>query len=289
MTIAKRLMILLAVPILALLAVTIFTRVQLSKIEQRSRFVAESRIAALATIGNLSRSFAELRINVRSHLLATNSAQRATARAAFDAGEETVTRLLREYADHLLYSNQGRRLLTEYQALSREWIAGAKQIMSLAENGRQEEALSLLNASGVGVGDRLSKLSNEWIQNNQELAANAGHDAVEAVEGSRWRILVANVSVILVTGLLGFFTLRSIVNPIRALESSVKTIAADNFAQEVPFTGATDETGGLARSINVLKQGAAAMDEQRWVKSNTAKLTSELQGATSLAEFGQRL
>ena len=57
-------------------------------------------------------------------------------------------------------------------------------------------------------------------------------------------------------------------------------------AKAVPFVGATDETGGLARSIDVLKQGAAAMDEQRWVKSNVSRLTGELQGAASLAEFG---
>ena len=289
MTIAKRLIILLAVPLVALLAVDIFTRVQLSKIEKRSRFVAESRIAALATIGNLSRSFAELRINVRSHLLATSPAQRSAARSAFEEEEQDVIRLLREYADHLVVSDQGRRLLSEYQALGREWIGGAKEVMSLAEHGRQEEAVALLNGSVVGIGDRLSKISREWIQNNQELAAAAGHDAVSAVEESRWRILVANSSVILATGLLGFFTLRRIVGPIRALETSVKTIAAGNFAQAVPFTQATDETGELARSINVLKQGAAAMDEQRWVKSNAAKLTSELQGATSVAEFGQRL
>ena len=45
----------------------------------------------------------------------------------------------------------------------------------------------------------------------------------------------------------------------------------------------------LARSIDVLKQGAAAMDEQRWVKANAAKITADLQGAASFAEFGQRL
>ena len=57
----------------------------------------------------------------------------------------------------------------------------------------------------------------------------------------------------------------------------------------VPFTKATDEIGGLARSIDVLKRGAAAMEEQRWVKANIAKLTGALQGAPSHAEFGQRL
>ena len=71
MTIAKRLIVLLAVPLVALVGLGVFTRLQL-EIEARSRFVAESRIVALATLGNLSRSFAELRVNVRSYLLATD-------------------------------------------------------------------------------------------------------------------------------------------------------------------------------------------------------------------------
>ena len=91
------------------------------------------------------------------------------------------------------------------------------------------------------------------------------------------------------SGAIGFLTFRRIVTPIQALEASVKTIAAGDYDNEVPFTKATDETGGLARSIDILKQGAAAMEEQRWVKSNTARLTGELQGAGSLEEFGERL
>jgi len=31
------------------------------------------------------------------------------------------------------------------------------------------------------------------------------------------------------------------------------------------------------------------MEQQRWVKSSAATVTGALQGATSLAEFGQRL
>ena len=56
----------------------------------------------------------------------------------------------------------------------------------------------------------------------------------------------------------------------------------------MPFVDNADETGGLARSVDVLKQGAAAMDQQRWVKANVSELTGELQGAHSLAEFGGR-
>src|SRR4030095_17145747 len=94
MTIARRLLILLAVPLVALLGLGVFPRMQWSKIEERSRFVAESRVSALATVGNLSRSFAELRVSVRSYLLVTNQAPRAAVRARFDEEQQDVTHLL---------------------------------------------------------------------------------------------------------------------------------------------------------------------------------------------------
>jgi two-component system sensor histidine kinase/response regulator len=88
---------------------------------------------------------------------------------------------------------------------------------------------------------------------------------------------------------LGFLTIRRIVGPIGALDGSVRSIAGGDYARPVPFVDATDETGGLARSIDVLKRGAAATDQQRWVKANVSKLTGELQRAVSLQEFGQGL
>ena len=161
--------------------------------------------------------------------------------------------------------------------------------MSLANEGRGGEAVGLVNGTVAELGVRLSKVSNEWIAYDEEAATAAGRESIAAIERFRWQMLVGNSTAFLLTGLLGFLTFRRIVNPIQALEASVKAIAAGDYAKAVPFAQATDETGGLARSIDVLKQGAAAMDEQRWVKSNVSRLTGELQGAASLAEFGQRL
>ena len=289
MTIAKRLIILLAVPLAALVGLGIFTRLQLERIEARSRFVAESRIVAMATLANLSRSFAELRVNLRSHLLATTDAQRAAARRLFADDEQDVNRRLQEYADGLVLGDQDRRRLTEYQILSREWLAGAKQIMSLADQGRSAEALALFNGTIADLGPRLSTVSNEWIASDQEAATAAGQESIAGVERFQRNMLVANTTALVLASLLGVVTLRRIVTPIRALEASVKTIAAGNYQRAVPFVGATDEIGGLARSIEVLKQGAAALDQQRWIKSNISSLTGELQGAASVAEFGDRL
>jgi len=289
MTIAKRLILLLAVPIVALLAFGIFTRLQLGKIEERSRFVAESRLVALTTVDHLSRRFVEIRVNVRSYLLSTTDEQRKVARRSFEDGEKEVLESLRYYADHLVVTDQGRRLLGEYQTLGQEWMTGAEKVMALAGANQRDEAVALLNGRLMEVGDRLGQAAGEWIQNNEDQAKKAGGDAIAGIEQSRFNMLLGNSLALVLTGLLGYLTFRRIVRPIRALDASVKTIAAGDYAQAVPFTEATDETGGLARSIDVLKHGAAAMDEQRWVKSNASRLTTELQGSGTLAEFGQRL
>jgi len=288
-SIARRLVVLLTVPLVALLGLGVFTRLQLTQIEARSRFVAESRIIALATLGNLSRSFAELRVNVRSYLLAENDMQRAAARAAFDEDEQDVNRLLRQYADGLVLGDKERRLLGEYQTLGREWIADAREAMRLVNDGRGGEAVAFLNGRVTELGMRLSRVSNEWIAHDQESATQAGRESIAVIDRFRRDMLIANSAALILTALLGFLTFRRIVTPIQALESSVKTIAAGDYGKAVPFVRATDETGGLARSIDVLKQGAAAMDEQRWVKSNVPRLTGELQRAGSLSEFGDRL
>ena len=290
MTIAKRLILLVAVPVAALLGLALFVRIQMSEIESRSRLVLETQVPSLAVLGNLSRTFADLRVNVRSYLLATNQVEQATARAAFDTREGEVNRMIQQYADTLISNDQDRRLLTDFREAYREWIAGARQAIALAEAGHREDAAGVLLTSPMtDIGQRLSKTSTDWIQLNETLANDEGKAALASIDGSRWKMTLANSAALLLTGILGVLTFRRIVRPIRALEGSVKSIAAGDYAKAVPFIDATDETGGLARSVDVLKQGAAAMDEQRWVKSNAAKITGELQGAASLAEFGQRL
>ena len=154
MTIARRLIVLLAVPLLALSGLGLFTRLQLARVEQQSRF-AESRIVALATLGNLSRSFSELRVNVRTYLLAPTAAERAQARAAFDQDDRDVTALLRRYADGLVTTDKERRMLEDFEARAREWRGAARRMMELADTGRSEDATRARGPASAGRGGKL--------------------------------------------------------------------------------------------------------------------------------------
>ena len=80
MTIAKRLVLLLAVPLLVILSLGVATRMEMARVEQSTRFVAETRVVALARLGDISRTFADMRVAIRGFLLDPDPAVRAAAR-----------------------------------------------------------------------------------------------------------------------------------------------------------------------------------------------------------------
>ena len=289
MTIGKRLIALVAVPLAALLVLGFLARIRLSEIEDRTRFVADTQLGSVTALGSISASFAELRVSVRNILLAADQSERAAARAAFDENERVLTTLLQQYVDSFISDEHDRQLLSQVQELSRQYVVEARQVITLAEDGRHDEAATRFRSTAGPTGVTLTKLSSEWLQYNEELGSTAARAALGAVEETRWQIPAANLAALVLTVLVGFLTFRRIVTPIQTLERSVKTVAAGDYTQSVPCTEANDETGGLARSIDVLKQGAAAIDEQRWIKSHASSVLGELQGADSLEEFGHRL
>ncbi len=164
------------------------------------------------------------------------------------------------------------------------------EVLTRTDQGRRDEAVAHLDASLADVGGRqLHEASRALIRLEESQAAGAGQHALASIDGFRGRMAAANTTALVLTSLLGLLTFRRIVRPIHALPTSVQSPAGDDYAQDVPFTESADETGRLARAVDVLKAGAAARAEQRWIKANTSTLTGELQRASSLPKFGERL
>ncbi|NQX01133.1 MCP four helix bundle domain-containing protein, partial [bacterium] len=289
MTIAKRLILLLAVPLLIILGIGFATRQEMNRIEQSTRYVAESRIGALARIGEITRQFAEMAIFTRSSILDPNPAVRVTAAAKGDAARTEVLRLLDDYGKNWVGSVRGGEYLRDFQTTTDEWIAKTTEAKALAVAGRLEEANAVLADQVVKRGERVSQISKEWTLLNETLAMNAGREAIDSIEKSKRNQLISIAGALALSGALGWLTFRKIIHPLRGLQTSVEIVASGDYATEVSFVKSTDEIGALARAIDVLKDGAAAMAEQRWIKSHSARLTAELQGVASLNEFGERL
>ncbi|HTR43582.1 MAG TPA: response regulator [Pseudomonadales bacterium] len=289
MTIARRLIILLVVPLVAFIALGIFNWFEVENVKTRARFLAQVQVPALVTMGSLTRSFGEMRVEERNSMVATNEAERAAIKASFSKEEANINTLMQQYADGLIADDRDRRLMNDYKDAILTWMDGAKRVMDLSAEGNSQEAWVYLNANVIPLGDNVDKASSEWTQYNRQLSDTAGDSALKSIEDYRHNMVLAACVALVLSGLVGSLTFKRIVGPIRGLQRSVNAIARGDYTQEVPCTKAADETGDLARAIDVLKRGAAAMDEQRWVKASAAKITADLHGAGSFTEFGKRL
>src|SRR5215467_5744394 len=127
MNLAKRLVLLLAVPLVALLALGGILDLQLRTIEDHGKFVADLQLPSVASIGTITRKHAELRVDLRDYLLAPDDKERAKALAVSRATEMELKGLLDQYADKLISDERDRRQLGEYRDLTDQWIAEAKK------------------------------------------------------------------------------------------------------------------------------------------------------------------
>ena len=286
MTIAKRLTLLLAVPLLVLAVLGLFVAYQLNHIEFKNKFVG-IQIESLAVMGNISQCLTEMRVSTRTYFLTQDKDEQARAEKTVRQNAAELKRLLARYGDSLVSDDKDRRLFTEVVDLSHQWSVEAQKLIALSASGKRADAMAMLiSGTFPELGTRLGTALNEWIKHNEELAVDAGTATQSAVADSERKLLGAVAGAMLLSGILGLLTFRRIVHPIQALQASVESIADGDYGQTVPFTNATDETGSLARSIAVLKQGAATTAEQGWVKAHVAKLASAFQSAESLPDFG---
>ncbi|MFM8443641.1 MAG: response regulator [Methylococcus sp.] len=81
----------------------------------------------------------------------------------------------------------------------------------------------------------------------------------------------------------------SIRRPEQILRESVQRIAEGDLDIRVPYVDHPNELGALAASIRRLQDACQGMETQRWIKANASQLISELQGASSFSDLGQRM
>jgi signal transduction histidine kinase/CheY-like chemotaxis protein/CHASE3 domain sensor protein len=91
--------------------------------------------------------------------------------------------------------------------------------------------------------------------------------------------------------LLGWWLSRNIAEPLRHLSDTAEQIADGNLAVTLPVSTTHDETGVLTRTfsqmVTSLRETIQANEDQRWLKSNLADLSQQLQGQRSLETLAQ--
>jgi PAS domain S-box-containing protein len=289
MTVARRLLILMLVPVLVLLGLGLLHWHQLAKIEDHTEFLAENVTPSLAIIAHIGHDMVLQRESIGSHLLTENPTDQSEDHAGFERATQALARHLDSYEAHLLVGESERTHVQEFRQLSREWTALGRQALDLSSTGRNPEAIAVFHDKMSPLSNRRIATLDRWVRYNEVNSARVRHEVMLAISDSREELEFTSLGMIIAVCWLGWLLYRQIIPPIHSLGAAVRTIARGNYGHRVPLTAVQDEAGDLARSIDILREVAGATEHERWIKTESARINALLQETRTVEEFGQKL
>ncbi len=195
---------------------------------------------------------------------------------------------LRAYRTTLVVDATDGALLDRCQADFGEWTQATWLEMSQGSARSTSQQAGRERVSDVSMHGLQASL-DALFEFNRALAESTQTRVNGAAARAKWQLFGTLLVCFIVSVLIGVWAIRSVITPIGSLTTAVMTISQGNYSQQVPFLAARDETGDLARSINVLQQEASAMAGQRQLKDHLSQIITVLQSAGSEAEFATRL
>jgi len=237
----------------------------------------------------------EVRINyammgraVRQAVLARDIAGRDLALRELEEAENALRRNLEEVRKRT-FRQENLLRLSRFQESFAAYKAVVNDILGALRGGNTDVAVALLSSEDF---QRVGRTANEVLAEvgqRKEAGAQESAEHVQAILSESWGRTVGLLAAGLVLGLgFGWVIAYSIRRPVERLRESVEQLGKGELDVVVPHTDFPNETGDLARSIQVLQKEARQMEVQRWLKTHLSAIQSELQAANSFADMAQR-
>ncbi len=245
-------------------------------------------INALVNVKNMQVSYAQIGRTLRQAIIAPSQADRDEALRQLTKARGELARNLEELRQRPTRESS-RKLLAQVEERLSVYLHSVDSALALLNQNRTTEALSLVataafQKAGAEANALLEKGSAVGEENILRLSQEAESEAKNSL-----RLTVALTLAGMLIGLVAaLLVTRSVRAPLYRIRDSVNQLAEGKLDQPVPCIDYHNEIGELARDIEVLRMEARQMEIQRWMKSNIAEISGELQQVTSFTELSQK-
>ena len=171
-------------------------------------------------------------------------------------------------------------------------LAKLREGIRLRDTGGFEAAQQfILSDQGRRLMQQIRLLLSQMRQREQSLLLERTAKAQLSAQETVNTIAIGIPLSFIVLSLVGWGLSRNISRPLRQLSVTAEQIAEGNLAIDLPDSTAQDETGVLTRTFNQmvmnLQETIQSNENQRWLKSNLADLSGQLQGQRSLEKLAE--
>ena len=276
MTIAQRLIALIATSVacLALLAGTSY--LQTGKVFTAANYANEKTVPSLEAINGTIISYLQVRARILYHVVTLQGTVKQETEKLLEAELAQIDKDLKNY-EKQVSDDQDRQFLEAEKASFSEFKGTIEGILAESRNFETEAALRAIEKT-KSIGDKLTQTFLSHIKYNEDLGKKAAATANEAKNAS---LMISSAVLLAALGALvavGFTTLRSLTQRIAQANTAAGRIAGGDLgAVQEMARPANDEIGSLLQSLEKMRV-------------ELARIISEVIGnAESLADSANQL
>ena len=281
MTIAQRLIALIATSLCCLLLLAGISHLQTDKVFKAANYANEQAIPSLEAITRTIISYLQIRTRVLHHAVTNDPKIKLQNEKKL---EEELARLdddLKNY-EALVSDEEDKRRLDIEKNLLTTYKNGIDVAIAASRNYENERALEELENARES-GDRLTEAFLEHIKYNEELGKRAAATALESKQASTRTSVAVFLGALAVLVLVGVTTLRSLTSRLAAANASAARIAAGDLTEARDLRRTSDdEVGRLLRSLETMRLELARIIGE--VAGNAENVTSSANQLENSAE-----
>ncbi|MES2742952.1 MAG: methyl-accepting chemotaxis protein [Pseudomonadota bacterium] len=219
----------------------------LASIKHRIDVVTTENVVKLKSAHDMRHALGTVAQAVRNYLLFEDPQYRATQAQQIQTARE-LTNVSLDTLGKLVRSEQARKMYTDILVLRDDIRPLMSNVVTLAGNGKTEEAKVFLRDSVKGPQDAWFKALNDLV----ELLETQNSEAVAEMNTQYQRSIAiaigSLVAALLVGAGLAWTITRSIVRPMRQAVTVAQAVAAGNLTSRIEV-GSRDETGELMQAL----------------------------------------
>ncbi|WP_374262035.1 methyl-accepting chemotaxis protein [Zoogloea sp.] len=283
MTIAKRLLLLVAIALTSLLALTTVSYLQMNKVYERTNFATINVVPSLEILNKMAVEFGRLRLRVYRHVLATDAKEMAEVDRSILQARKWLEDSIKSYEGYLA-DDEDRRLLDNERTTLAAYVKSFEDVLVASRQGKQDEARSILQQR-QSLGVKFNEELEAHMAYNREIAKRASDEAAATKDSATWiglGIFGACALALVVTSLV---TIRSIAARIAEANAVTARIADGDLRRTQNVGLGNDEIGQmlnalenmrgeLARTIGQIVENSEAVAHSATELSATAQQVS---------------
>jgi PAS domain S-box-containing protein len=134
------------------------------------------------------------------------------------------------------------------------------RVLQLANNFAQDEALEVSQGDYSQAADNIEKALKGWYQQQIGAMDREVNGLSKAANDLIWWVIAAALTAFVLIGPVALWAEHRILSRLGKLTTVMRRLCNNELAVDVPFTKASDEMGDIARTIDVFKNNAIALE-----------------------------